>query len=397
MSIALAPPTWSTGSLLSAHQLNSLSDAVNALRGASLAPTGVFVTTGASQQTYWMRRRYRYLHARYSIQINDPGENITLTIGSGQYYHNAATANVWRTFDLASQFGAPAVGAWYSIGVSRTGTGATYLLHELRESEASTPTGTGGYSAPSSWTSSEIVTAAKLNSYSAAVLAMAGGLRPPNPATLRAQADQRYTLRRRQRNLEISVTVSGDTNDLDIRVNGTAAYNNVSTGTYTIDLAVIGGGPAYNDAYELHLQRSSGNIILNSLREIPNIVSTHAPSWAHGEQLANAVKLNDLRTALINAYDTIGDVGWQYAAIYRPVDRPRWLAHKTARYLHYMRNGSLPARIFDPAGVGDEVGLRRTTNSALFATYDLDTIDWLAPGGLMHIDECDVVWLDDDP
>ena len=31
------------------------------------------------------------------------------------------------------------------------------------------------------------------------------------------------------------------------------------------------------------------------------------------------------------------------------------------------------------------------------SSYDLDTIDWLAPGGLVLAYECDVVWLDDEP
>ena len=67
------------------------------------------------------------------------------------------------------------------------------------------------------------------------------------------------------------------------------------------------------------------------------------------------------------------------------------------RYLHYMRNGSNPASLSDPAGVQPDISLSRTTDDAPFASYDLDTIDWLAPGGLVLAYECDVVWLDDEP
>jgi hypothetical protein len=62
-----------------------------------------------------------------------------------------------------------------------------------------------------------------------------------------------------------------------------------------------------------------------------------------------------------------------------------------------MRNGSLPASIIDPAGVQDSIGLTRTTNAEPFAAYDLDTVDWLAPGAMFYVSEADVVWLDDEP
>jgi len=62
-----------------------------------------------------------------------------------------------------------------------------------------------------------------------------------------------------------------------------------------------------------------------------------------------------------------------------------------------MRTGSNPASLSDPAGVQPDISLSRTTDAAPFASYDLDSIDWLAPGGLLLAYECDVVYLDDEP
>ena len=53
---------------------------------------------------------------------------------------------------------------------------------------------------------------------------------------------------------------------------------------------------------------------------------------------------------------------------------------KSKRYLHYMRNGGLPASPERPAGV-QRISLSRTTDDRHSPT--IDTIDWLTPGGLI--------------
>jgi hypothetical protein len=82
--------------------------------------------------------------------------------------------------------------------------------------------------------------------------------------------------------------------------------------------------------------------------------------------------------------------------IERPYEDPRWGLRKTKRYLHYQRNGSTTATLEDPTGAQDDVSLTKTTGDE-WAVYDLDTIDWLAPGGLLYVYEADVIWLDDEP
>jgi len=106
---------------------------------------------------------------------------------------------------------------------------------------------------------------------------------------------------------------------------------------------------------------------------------------------------NAYKTVLDECYAILGDYYIARPSIYRPYDHPRWGFHKSKRFLHYMRNGGLPASLSDPAGVQPDISLSRTTDDAPFASYDLDTIDWLAPGGLVLAYECDVVWLDDEP
>jgi hypothetical protein len=42
MLITVSPPVWANGELLSAAKLNQVTTDVNAIRGACLAPTGIF-------------------------------------------------------------------------------------------------------------------------------------------------------------------------------------------------------------------------------------------------------------------------------------------------------------------------------------------------------------------
>jgi hypothetical protein len=100
---------------------------------------------------------------------------------------------------------------------------------------------------------------------------------------------------------------------------------------------------------------------------------------------------------LNTAQAILQNAGWQYAVVDRPagIDHPRWSFRKTARYLHYKRNGSLASWIWDPTLVNDQVDLSRTRDN--FSTLDLDSIGWLVPNGLAYAYKCDSIWLDDRP
>ena len=123
MAITLSTPTWTNGELLSAYKLNQLSDAANTVLGASIAPSGIFCTRGVNQ-TWYLRRRWRYLHVAYSVTLHG-GDNLDVSIDFGtssgnDYTHGSDVSWQWRTFDLDA-VGDVAVGAWYGVTVTRDG------------------------------------------------------------------------------------------------------------------------------------------------------------------------------------------------------------------------------------------------------------------------------------
>ena len=144
----------------------------------------------------------------------------------------------------------------------------------------------------------------------------------------------------------------------------------------------------------MRFEKLAGSGELLAFRELPDTVYSGAPSWSHGES-GFLSKINSYATLLSSANATLGVVGWQVAAIHRPYDHPRWTIYKNRRYLHYMRNGATPAIIVDPEGEFSATSLTRTTSATPFATFDLDTLDWLAPGGMFYVEEADVVWMSD--
>lgn len=401
MAINLSPPTFASGALLSAYALNAMADCVNTIRGASIAPTGVFVKSGINQSWY-LRRRYRYLHVAYSITFSgsdDLDVSIDFGTATNNYNHSVGVSYQWRTYDLNS-VGGVAVGDFYAINVTRVGNDFSFQVEEIRESSNSSPSGTGTYSTPPTFAGTENAAAflADLQALTATVTGMQDVVRyQPSDAVLRVTEPTSFRLRRRQTSLVVNVTVTGDTPELDLYINSTKTNNNVTTGTYTIDLSAVSGGPAVGDFYDFRFDRIAGYGIINYLYEHPNTPTVYAPQWAHGDAVdGQSAEYQKCTTALNSAQAILGNVGWQFAAIYRPYDGPEWSMRKTKRYLHYMRNGSLSAIIKDPSGEFSDTSLTRTTTDTPFASYDLDTLDWLAPGGLFYVDEADVVWMDDD-
>ena len=398
MQTILHAPTFTNGELLSAHKLNLLSESVSVIRAESVGQSGVFNVIGTNQ-TWYMRRRFRYLHVAYSVNPHDDAVDVGIDFGTSSgndYSHGATVSWQWRTFDLNS-VGGTTIGEWYGITVTRGGDNFDFSTDMIMESESSNPADVGSYTAPPTWSSGEAVGATKLNALSTAVLAFNNviGL-PQSPAIRGTGTGQTYVLRRRNRYLQMTVSVGGDDPDVNFYVHTTKVLNDPASGMYTIDLSTLSPAPAVGSWYAVRFEKLAGSGELIWFHELPDTLTDYAPAWAHGES-GFLTKINSYATLLDESQIVLGLVGYQIASLYRPYDHPSWSVFKTRRYLHYMRNGGLPASIIDPAGVQDSIGLTRTTSTEPFAAYDLDTIDWLAPGGLFYVSEADVVWLDDEP
>ena len=397
MQTILHAPTFTNGELLSAHKLNLLSESVSVIRAESVGQSGVFNVIGTNQ-TWYMRRRFRYLHVAYSVTYGGTNVDVSIDFGTStnDYTHGSTVSWQWRTFDL-NAVGGVAVGAWYGITVERDGDNFDFATDMIMESESSNPADVGSYTAPPTWSSGEAVGATKLNALSTAVLAFNNvvGL-PQSPAIRGTGTGQTYVLRRRNRYLQMTVSVGGTSPDVNFYVHTTKVLNDPASGMYTIDLSTLSPAPAVGSWYAVRFEKLAGSGELIWFHELPDTLTDYAPAWVHGES-GFLTKINSYATLLDESQIVLGLVGYQIASLYRPYDHPSWSVFKTRRYLHYMRNGGLPASIIDPAGVQDSIGLTRTTSTEPFAAYDLDTIDWLAPGALFYVSEADVVWLDDEP
>lgn len=398
--LTISPPTFATGALLSASMLNTLSECANALQGASVAPAGTFIQNGVNQ-TWYLRRKWRYLHVAYGLTLHT-ADNLAVSIdfgtgGGGDYTHTSSIAKQWRTYDLQA-VGSTTVGVFYGVTVTRAGNDFDFNVLSIMESDLSTPDviASGNFVTPPTWTAGETVTAAKLNQISGSIASMASVLRTPSHVTLAADETYIHVLRRKMRYVQIQLTVGGSTPDVDIYVNGTKSVNNAVTNTYTVDLTTLGTVPAVGTPYTVSVVRNDGTFRLLRIGEVEITPTSYAPDWNHGEQISTDVKLDSYATVLNAAQAILGDAGWHYAAIHRPLEHPIWYTTKSKRYLHYMRQGSTAATIEDPGGVYDSIGLSSTTIDEPFASYDLDTVEWLMPGGVFRITEADVVWLDDE-
>ena len=398
MLIELAVPEFTDGELLSAYKLNQMSVAASGVAGAMLAPPGVFCVRGTNQ-TWYMQRKFRYLHVAYSVTPHDDAVSVSIDFGTStgnDYSHPSTVSWQWRTFDLDA-VGGVAVGAWYGITVERSGDNFDFATDMIMESESSNPADVGIYTAPPTWASGEAVGATKLNALSAAVMAFDSVVGVPQAPAIRGTGTgQTFTLKRRNRYLQMEVSVGGTSPDVNFYVHTTKVLNDPVSGTYTIDLDSLSPSPAVGAWYSVRFEKLAGSGELIWFRELPDTLTDYAPTWAHGES-GFLTKINSYAGMLDDANDVLGQVGYQVAALHRPYDHPTWSVFKTKRYLHYMRNGGLTASIIDPAGTQGNIGLTRTTNAEPFAAYDLDTVDWLAPGAMFYVSEADVVWLDDEP
>ena len=361
-----------------------------------MAPTAIFMQTG-DDKTYYCRRRYRYLHVTW---YNTGSPTFTVKINGTTVYTDttARTSAYTTTIDLSGLGSPPTVGTWYSILVTCSGETA-YRLIELRESSASSPTGTGSYTTPPTWTATETLGATKLNTLRDSITSLTEAAQTPSCTWLRATDSQYYRLRRRQRYLNVNY-LAYNSPSVQMFVNGTVAVASDTTEypngtTKTIDLTAVSGGPAVGDFYSLEVRRNSGVMMVGFIVETIAPTATYAPTWAEGDTLPNDTNVDKYAAILNAAYAITGAVGWQFATIDAQVGQhPQWAFYKTKRYLHYRRNGSTSALLIDPAGVEDDISLSGTGDA--FGTYDLDSIGWLTPGGLLLGYEFDAIWLDDE-
>lgn len=398
--IDVFPPSWASGELLSAAKLNQLSDVVNGLKGAAMAPTSVFCRSG-NDSIWYARRRGRYV----SVDFTTSGTSCTTRIlVNGQTEYNDGTlypSGHTEVFDLTTITAPIAEGEFYAVEVRFTAVSATHEVTDIRETGAVS----GGYVSPTAF-SSGIAAATfltRLQALSTACTALAGPARTPSATWLRITDSTTFTMLRKQQYLYVNYVVYGGGSQVRILVNGTTVSNDSteypSGVTKTIDLSTVSGGPAVYGSYSLEIRRDGGTLLVQYFFEGAAPSTNYAPAWAEGDQIttSSVTPLNKYKTVLDECYAILGDFYIARPSIYRPYDHPRWGFLKSKRYLHYMRNGSNPATLSDPAGVQPDISLSRTTDDAPFASYDLDTIDWLAPGGLLLAYECDVVWLDDEP
>ena len=395
MTVVVAP-TWQDGELLSAAKLNQITDVVNAIKGASMAPTAIFMETG-DDKTYYCRRRYRYLHITW-YATGSPTFTVNIN-GTNELVDASAHASAFTdTIDLDAVTSVPGDGEWYTILVTCSGETA-YRLIELRESSAASPSGTGSYVTPPTWGATDVVDATDLNTLRDSIASMSEVTDSPSCTWLRATASQYYRLRRRQQYLNVNY-IATNSPSVQMFVNGTLAVATDTTEypngtTKTIDLDAVSGGPAVGDFYDLEFRRNSGNVMVGFIVETIAPTATYAPTWAEGDTLPNDTNIDKYATVLNEAYAIMGAVGWQFATIDAQVGQhPQWAFYKTKRYLHYRRNGSTSALLIDPAGVEDDISLSGTGDA--FGTYDLDSIGWLTPGGLLLGYEFDAIWLDDE-
>ena len=134
MQTILHAPTFTNGELLSAHKLNLLSESVSVIRAEIVGQSGVFNVRGVNQ-TWYLRRRWRYLHVAYSVTPHDDDVSVSINFGTSSgndYSHGSTVSWQWRTYDL-NTVGGTTVGGWYGITVERSGDNFDFATDMIME------------------------------------------------------------------------------------------------------------------------------------------------------------------------------------------------------------------------------------------------------------------------
>jgi hypothetical protein len=137
----VTPPTFVDGNVLSATQLNILSDDIEYLHGIADAHNFGFAMRGGAASTtfdYYIRHKHRYLHYQYRIETHDANE-VQLQYGGvmidADMVGSIGTHNGY--YDLNS-FGFT-VGEWYQTAFIYTSSSTSYItIDYLFELDATT-------------------------------------------------------------------------------------------------------------------------------------------------------------------------------------------------------------------------------------------------------------------
>ena len=118
----VTPPTFVDGAVLTAAQLNQLSDGVRYLNGLGAQSIGatlqVYHTTDTPATYHYAgRHTHRYLHILY---VGAQGDDLRVDYGVTNLYHDGSPANgfVDAVVDLQTELPALAVGTWYDLTVT---------------------------------------------------------------------------------------------------------------------------------------------------------------------------------------------------------------------------------------------------------------------------------------
>ena len=133
------PPDFVTGAILSAAQLNILSDDVDFLNGIAQAPNIPFQAyefVGTESRDWYMRYRHPYLLYYYDV-LHNPADDIKIYVNDVEVFHDGAPGEetVEGHIDLAAL--GLTLRSWYKVTVSFVpDSGSTLLLKLLAHANA---------------------------------------------------------------------------------------------------------------------------------------------------------------------------------------------------------------------------------------------------------------------
>jgi hypothetical protein len=130
------PPTFADGNVLSASQLNILSDncefLYSVISGINIPFTGETMTGSGDSRIYTFRRQGRYLHYKFRQTSGDSDEVDIRIDGNIEYTDatNRTSPYTWTGYeDLTLTTSAPAVGDFYEVYVEYDMLGSPGNFH----------------------------------------------------------------------------------------------------------------------------------------------------------------------------------------------------------------------------------------------------------------------------
>ena len=113
------PPTFVNGQIVSAAQLNILSDDIEFLNGVIAGPNIAFQSitwdTNSGEHTWYVRHRHQYLHFSYTISA-DPADDVKIYYGGVLIYQDGTPGEeTVTTYRNLNSYGTWTAGTWYPI------------------------------------------------------------------------------------------------------------------------------------------------------------------------------------------------------------------------------------------------------------------------------------------